>query len=459
MQVIFDVAARLQAALVDHQAGRTAAAAAAYQVILTVQPSEPNALQLLGVLARGRGDGVEALTLVARAAAVSPGLPGTSVNLENAAHAAMLEINDALDGPVDAVDRIAGRLAGVDGLTFPQLPIIARSRGVAELIRGDETAASAIAARVAAIGNASRVAAAGNGEPSGLSVALDSLERRRRDYGFVGTVVIPSYNAADYLPKALDSIAASVRCARANGGGEDFKVHVAVVDDKSPDNGVDVVRDWMRAHPEQSVTLLHNSWNRGAGASRNLGAAAAYGRYLWFLDADDWFYENHLLLTSRILDERPYVGYVRTGIEFDKIDGMISDKWREASEFTYPCNMAVRRQCHDFIGGFPEEAPFGPAGPEDVAYSRSLKMSFVCAKTSVKTVFYTMRPGNVLEKLYNEMMVEGRNPDQSDLPDAKFAAVEVLIRRRLYALEQKKAAFANFETPLTPDRDTRVIYV
>jgi tetratricopeptide (TPR) repeat protein len=443
----FDIRAKLMAGLEEHRAGRLAAAAAAYRAVLIVDPGEANALQLLGVIARAQGAGINALLFIGRAAVVAPDLDGVKTNLENAVFSAVTELGK-LEDRMATVDRTAAILTTLAGLA-PKAPAILRSLGAAQLIQGREDEARRSLQEADA-------AVDGAPAPSGLSLALDGLAQQRRDYGFAGTVVIPAYNAADYLPKALDSIAASVAFARANGGGEDFKVHVAVVNDCSPDNGVDVVCAWMKDHPGQSVTLLHNNQNRGAGASRNLGAAVAYGPYLWFLDADDHLLENHLLLTKRCLDERPYIGYVRTGIEFDKIDDQISDEWRSASEFTYPCNMAVRRECHDYIGGFPVEKPFGSAGPEDVAYSRSLWGSFTGAKTKVKTVFYTMRPGNILEKLYREMMSEGKKPDEAEQGDPRFSAVEILIRRKLYALDVKRSMPWDGPQRTPPDRKPRL---
>jgi glycosyltransferase involved in cell wall biosynthesis len=448
LNATFDSQARLTAALADHHAGRLEAAAAGYRAALAWNPTDPNALHLLGVAERAMGRGVAGLFLIARAGTVAPQLPGLDVNLENATSSALIEL--AGQTSAEGMAWASARLSTLSAL-MPNNVSVLRNLGALRLIMGDEDGARRINDAAVRLDPAAA-------DKSALAIALDGLEIRRRDYGFAGTVVIPAYNARDYIVQALDSVVASVNYARANGAGENFQVHVNVVDDRSPDDTPDVVRDWARAHPEQSVTLLFNNRNRGAGGARNLGAAAAYGRYLWFLDADDRFLEPHLVVTAACLDASPHVGYVRTGIEFDVIDDKISEEWRRASEFTYPCSMAVRRECHDFIGGFPDEKPFGPAGPEDVAYARSLGSMFLCAKTPRKTVFYTMRPGNILEKLHKDMISGGKSPDGFKNPESSYVAVEILIRRRLHALERRRGDPDWKGPPLSPDSQTRVVF-
>ena len=93
------------------------------------------------------------------------------------------------------------------------------------------------------------------------------------------SIIIPLYNKAPYLRRALESISAQTF--------EDFEV--IVVDDGSTDNGAAIVADF----PDTRFRLLTQA-NAGPGAARNAGVEQARGEFLAFLDADDEWLPNYL---------------------------------------------------------------------------------------------------------------------------------------------------------------------
>lgn len=355
-----------------------------------------------------------------------------------------------------AVDRAGVALARLVEALPPHRALL-RLLALVRFIQGAADEAGGLLARVSdlAAGDGTAGEGAAPVSEAGLERALHALERRRRDHQMLGTVVIPAYRVEGCIGRALDSVDRAVRYYRQAADDPDACFHICVVDDASPDGTVKAVRAWSQAHPEQSLSLIASSRNGGAGRSRNLGAAMAMGPYLWFLDADDWFLDRHLWVTATALDRYPEIGFVRTGIRFDSIDRDITPVWRSASEATYPCNLGVRRVCHDLIGGFPDEEPFNPAGPEDVCYSRALQSLFVGAKTAEPTVYYTLSDGNVFDRLKADML-SGRPPGQGAPPEPVHLAAELLIRRRLYALEAKRGMDWD-GPPILPDRNGRMI--
>lgn len=93
------------------------------------------------------------------------------------------------------------------------------------------------------------------------------------------SVIIPCYNAAGTIERALDSLALQVF----------NNWEVICIDDCSKDNTADVIKAYSDKHKEARITLLCNEKNSGPGVSRNNGIAIAEGDYLMFLDADDYY--------------------------------------------------------------------------------------------------------------------------------------------------------------------------
>jgi len=394
--------------------------------LLVNDPTNLLALQSLAMHMRDVGDGLQALRLYRRAHILHRDSHIFDQQIGATLHVALNQISTLLDP--GHFDRAVTHLEWLAGF-IPPSGHLARLLATVWFIQGREGDAIAMLPR----------ADITVPEDNGLTVAMRALDTHRQQYGVIGTVVIPAFKAAGTIVESLDSILATLAHYRTASGREDAQVHIVVVDDCSPDDTVDVVRRWGRAHPDQGLALIVNNQNRGAGRARNAGVAAALGPYLWFLDADDRFLEQHFHITGSALDANPQWDYVRTDMLFDRIDDRVSTVWREASVRTYPCNLCIRHEAHTRTGGFPEETPFWPATADDVAYSRAITLLLRGVKIGVKTVFYRMSPGNVLDRMQAEMTSD-RAPGEGAEVDARFMAIEILIRRRLHALKAGREA-------------------
>lgn len=92
------------------------------------------------------------------------------------------------------------------------------------------------------------------------------------------SVIVPCFNAAPFIATAMRSIQAqSVQ-----------DTEIIVIDDGSADRSREVVSS------EFPTVLLVEQQNLGAAAARNAGIRASKGRYVAFLDADDWWHERKL---------------------------------------------------------------------------------------------------------------------------------------------------------------------
>ena len=88
------------------------------------------------------------------------------------------------------------------------------------------------------------------------------------------TLIVPAYNAANYLPNCLDDLLAQTF--------RDFEV--LVMDDGSTDRTADIGEQYARRDPRIRVMRLPHG---GVSAARNRGLELAESRYVAFMDCDD----------------------------------------------------------------------------------------------------------------------------------------------------------------------------
>ena len=95
------------------------------------------------------------------------------------------------------------------------------------------------------------------------------------------SVIVPVYNSEKYLKQCLDSIV-----------GQTFKdIEIICVNDGSTDSSSQILSEY--ASKDDRFVII-NQENGGAGKARNTGLDASRGKYLSFLDSDD-FFENTML--------------------------------------------------------------------------------------------------------------------------------------------------------------------
>ncbi len=114
-------------------------------------------------------------------------------------------------------------------------------------------------------------------DEDGMSSEFEVVfERRRRDPPAL-CVIVPVYNTAAYVRRALDSLTA----------GGDEHIELVVVNDGSTDGGEAVALDWLKA--SEASAILVRTENRGLSAARNQGLRLCRSRYVSFVDSDDFF--------------------------------------------------------------------------------------------------------------------------------------------------------------------------
>jgi glycosyltransferase involved in cell wall biosynthesis len=164
------------------------------------------------------------------------------------------------------------------------------------------------------------------------------------------SVIIPVYNGAPFIARAVDSALA-----------QDFSdFEVIVVDDGSTDATIFILSKY-----GDKIRVLRQD-NRGAAVARNAGAAVARGEYLAFLDADDWWREDKLALTHQALqgDETAvlaFSGFRELLLGEIELDDRRYEKAPSLEEilaqflFIPTSTVMIRHSVFKRIGGFCEE--------------------------------------------------------------------------------------------------------
>ena len=105
------------------------------------------------------------------------------------------------------------------------------------------------------------------------------------------SVIIPVYNTEKYLRQCLDSVV--------NQTLKD--IEIICINDGSTDNSLQILNEY--ASSDNRIKLINLIANKGVSFARNFGIRLSKGRYIGFVDSDDWidlsFYENLYLTTKK----------------------------------------------------------------------------------------------------------------------------------------------------------------
>lgn len=142
------------------------------------------------------------------------------------------------------------------------------------------------------------------------------------------SVIIPVYNAESHLAECLRSVC-----------GQTLRnIEIICVNDGSSDGSLQILNEF--AQNDSRLTVITQE-NAGAGAARNHGMRKARGKYLSFLDADD-FFEPEML-------EKAFCK-----AESDSADIVVfkADFYDDKRQSYYPCNYSLREKM------LPPQRPF-----------------------------------------------------------------------------------------------------
>jgi glycosyltransferase involved in cell wall biosynthesis len=127
------------------------------------------------------------------------------------------------------------------------------------------------------------------------------------------SIILPVYNREKTIQRALDSLFVQTF--------KDFEI--IVVDDASTDNTFEIVK----SNSDERIKIIQNKTNLERCASRNLGIQYATGKYICFLDSDDYHLPTHLEILNKqiVIDQDPICFYFSNAWNQD-FEGNLSER-------------------------------------------------------------------------------------------------------------------------------------
>jgi glycosyltransferase involved in cell wall biosynthesis len=114
------------------------------------------------------------------------------------------------------------------------------------------------------------------------------------------SIIITTYNRADIIQRALDSLISQV----------ESNWETVIVDDESIDDTYLRIQPYLRSNLQiRYIRKVHS----GEAMSKNAGINLSYGKYITFLDSDDEYDPMHLQSRKSILENNPSVKFLHGG--------------------------------------------------------------------------------------------------------------------------------------------------
>ncbi len=224
------------------------------------------------------------------------------------------------------------------------------------------------------------------------------------------SVIMPIYNATDYLRPALDTVIDQTL----------REIEIICIDDGSTDKSLSIIKEYQER--DQRIRIVTEN-NAGVSTARNKGIIRAKGEYVIFLDADD-FYEPNLL-------ERLYVTAIK-----DELDIAVCE--------------------YDIYNT--KQSRFTPAIPED--HSEVLIKGDVISKSECPDHILQCMSGYVWNKLFRTAFIKDKGlmfaPELYVFEDVHFLCTalayanrvkgitEVLVHHRVYSDQSRAKLFRKY---------------
>jgi glycosyltransferase involved in cell wall biosynthesis len=164
------------------------------------------------------------------------------------------------------------------------------------------------------------------------------------------SILMTAYNREKFIAEAIESVLASTFA--------DFEL--IIVDDCSIDSTIEIAKTYERN--DARIKVYRNENNLGDYPNRNRAASYAKGKYLKYIDADDYIYPWGLELLIEMMEKFPIAGWGLCSLEQNREKCFpIELNPKEAYEYNYigpglfhkaPLSSIIKRETFEKSGGF-----------------------------------------------------------------------------------------------------------
>ena len=157
------------------------------------------------------------------------------------------------------------------------------------------------------------------------------------------SIVVPVYKVEKYIGRCLDSL------LKQDLPSEDFEI--VAIDDGSPDNSSRIIKEYQKKY--SNIRLIHKP-NGGLSSARNRGINEAKGKYIMFVDSDDYIAKNCLrtILDKIEICDADYLGYkvqtISNGIygDYHKDSGFPTESCITGHDYLQRYTVTISSCCH-----------------------------------------------------------------------------------------------------------------
>ncbi len=268
------------------------------------------------------------------------------------------------------------------------------------------------------------------------------------------SVVIPTHNRTTWLKQAVESVFCQTYSS----------LELIVVDDGST---TEEARRLISDYPQVKYVYQQN---QGAGAARNTGIAHSAGKFIQFLDDDDWLTPDAIKVKVNAISRNPSVRIVYSDLYLTNLAGNVQGRWFDRyprplpqgdiyltllkHNFITPLALLYEKQVLLEHGGFPNRS-----GSEDweclLKAAESAQIAFIDAALG----YYRLHPQNITHdaqrRLFGETVIQKYVVGSSrfaEIPAKDQAAtlVSYAFQQWLYGDEALSSRFISQATMLYP---------
>ncbi|MEX1841200.1 glycosyltransferase [Enterobacter cloacae] len=279
------------------------------------------------------------------------------------------------------------------------------------------------------------------------------------------SIVVPCYNSRDFIAECLQSILPYMSKS----------IELIIVNDGSTDDSSDIIERTIYNHKSNNIIVIYQA-NSGLSAARNAGIKTAKGKYIVFLDSDDFFHSEFwqqvlpLLKDSSIdiiefnaeqfdgeitnviehIDCSVFTGKVNITSVTDLVPAFKRCKW-------YPWARVYKTSLfHDYDIKFPTGRLYEDMSTIPAIYLHSkvifgINKSLVWYRYHNKSITQTFRQKDLSDLVYAAQSLSLLAKDNSEIRKSLFPTAQRIFNLIKYMLVKNKGA----KLPLTEQKALR----